>query len=60
MTWKKAFPWTVILEEIEKAYIEKALKCVRGNKTQAADLLGINLRSLRYRCNKLEIDVLSD
>jgi two-component system, NtrC family, response regulator PilR len=57
---EKGVSLDAILEEIEKAYIEKALKCVRGNKTQASDLLGINLRSLRYRCNKLEIDVLSD
>ena len=49
-----------ILEEIERAYVEKALKCANGNKTAAADLLGINLRSLRYRCSKLRIDKSSD
>lgn len=49
-----------ILEEIERAYVEKALKCANGNKTAAADLLGINLRSLRYRCSKLRIDKASD
>lgn len=45
-----------ILEEIEKAYLEKALECSRGNKNKAADLLGISFRSFRYRCSKLDID----
>ena len=49
-----------IVEEIERAYIEKALKCTRGNKNDAADLLGISLRSLRYRASKLGIDKSSD
>ncbi len=44
-----------ILEEIEKAYIEKALETSNRKKEQAADLLGINLRSLRYRLDKLGI-----
>jgi len=42
-----------ILEEIEKAYIEKALIVGRGDKLRAAELLQINLRSLRYRLDKL-------
>ncbi len=45
-----------ILEEIERAYIEKAMKCARDNKNKASDLLGISLRSLRYRCSKLGVD----
>lgn len=45
-----------ILEEIERAYLEKALKCSGGSKNKAADLLGISLRSFRYRCSKLEVD----
>lgn len=45
-----------ILEEIERAYIEKAMKCARDNKNKASDLLGISLRSLRYRCGKLGVD----
>ncbi len=45
-----------ILEEIERAYVEKAMKCANGNKNTAADLLGISLRSIRYRCNKLGVD----
>ena len=45
-----------ILEEIERAYIERAIDIGQDNKQKAADLLGINLRSLRYRMNKLGID----
>jgi two-component system response regulator PilR (NtrC family) len=53
---EKGVALDTILEEIERAYIEKAMKCTMGNKNTAADLLGISLRSLRYRCNKLGID----
>ncbi|MGM0452110.1 MAG: sigma-54-dependent transcriptional regulator [Thermodesulfobacteriota bacterium] len=45
-----------ILEEIEKAYLEKALECSGGSKNKAAELLGISFRSFRYRCSKLEVD----
>ena len=41
-----------ILGDIELAYIHKALECTNGNKYKAAELLGINLRSLRYRLGK--------
>ncbi len=41
-----------ILEEIEKAYVEKAMNIAGGNKHKAAKLLGISLRSLRYRLQK--------
>jgi two-component system response regulator PilR (NtrC family) len=43
-----------ILEEIERAYLKKALECANGNKNKAAELLGINLRSLRYRLGKMD------
>jgi len=49
-----------ILEEIERAYIEKAMKFAKGNKNTAADLLGISLRSMRYRCSKLEVSKSSE
>ncbi|MFP4532273.1 MAG: sigma-54-dependent transcriptional regulator [Desulfobacterales bacterium] len=45
-----------ILEEIEKAYLQKALECANNNKSKAAELLGISFRSFRYRCSKLNID----
>ncbi|MBI5593866.1 MAG: sigma-54-dependent Fis family transcriptional regulator [Deltaproteobacteria bacterium] len=44
-----------ILDDIEKAYVEKALEFARGDKARAAELLKINLRSLRYRLDKLSI-----
>jgi two-component system response regulator PilR (NtrC family) len=46
----------VILEEIEKAYLEKALECTNGKKQEAAELLDISFRTFRYRLNKLGID----
>ena len=44
-----------ILEEIERAYLKKSLECAGNNKSKAAELLGINLRSMRYRCDKLGV-----
>ena len=46
----------IILEEIERAYLKKALDCSNGNKNKAAELLGISFRSLRYRLDKLRIE----
>jgi two-component system, NtrC family, response regulator PilR len=45
-----------ILEEIEAAYLRKALECSNGNKNRAAELLGISFRSLRYRLEKLNLE----
>ena len=45
-----------ILEEIERAYLKKALDCSNGSKNKAAELLGISFRSLRYRLDKLRIE----
>ena len=45
-----------ILEEIERAYLQKALDCSNGNKNKAAELLDISFRSLRYRLDKLDIE----
>jgi two-component system response regulator PilR (NtrC family) len=45
-----------ILAEIERAYLKKALECTGGNKNKAAELLGISLRSIRYRIDKLDIE----
>ncbi len=42
-----------ILEEIERAYLEKALECSQGNKNKASELLGITFRSFRHRLGKL-------
>jgi len=45
-----------ILEEIERAYLKKALDCSNGNKNRAAELLGLSLRSIRYRLEKLNLE----
>ena len=45
-----------ILEEIERAYLRKALDCSGGNKNKASELLDISFRSLRYRLDKLGIE----
>ena len=45
-----------LLGDVEKKMIEKALRTTNGNKTEAARLLGITLRSLRYRLAKHELE----
>jgi two-component system response regulator PilR (NtrC family) len=41
------------LEHIEKTLLEEALMQTQHNATQAAKLLGISFRSIRYRMQKL-------
>ena len=41
------------LEHIEKSLVEEALAQTKNNATQAAKLLGISFRSMRYRMQKL-------
>ena len=43
------------LEELEKAFINEALRRTDGVVTRAADLLHINVRALRYRIKKLDL-----
>ena len=45
-----------ILDEIERAYVQRAIDESHGNKKRAAELLTINTRSLRYRLEKFDID----
>jgi two-component system, NtrC family, response regulator PilR len=45
-----------ILEEIEKAYIKKALEFTNSNISKAASLLEISFRSMRHRLAKFEIE----
>nr|HDM99882.1 sigma-54-dependent Fis family transcriptional regulator [Deltaproteobacteria bacterium] len=40
------------LNYIEKTLLKKALKMTNGVKTEAANILGLNLRSFRYRLSK--------
>ncbi len=49
--------WTLddALGDLESRLIREALDSTGGNRTEAAKLLGISFRSLRYRLDKLEI-----
>ena len=44
------------VEEVEKHAIREALEKTRGNKTRAAELLGMTFRQLRYKVKKLNIE----
>jgi two-component system response regulator PilR (NtrC family) len=44
-----------VVADIEKDYIVKAMDMAQGSKQRAANLLGISMRSLRYRLDKLGI-----
>ncbi len=44
-----------VVEDFERALIIKALERTRGNRTEAARVLGVSFRSLRYRLSKLGI-----
>ncbi len=44
------------LEQVERDIILRALQKTRYNKTQAAELLGVSFRQLRYQIQKLKID----
>ncbi|MEK6579463.1 MAG: sigma-54 dependent transcriptional regulator [Bdellovibrionota bacterium] len=46
-----------ILGNLEKIYLESALSHVGGIKKKAASILGITFRSIRYRLNKVGIEV---
>ena len=44
----------------ERAFLEQALEHAHGNKTEAAKLLGLTLRSIRYRLIKLGLEAPSE
>ena len=44
------------LDEVERSILEQALAATKYNRTQAAKLLGISFRSMRYRLDRLEIN----
>ena len=44
------------LDLLERTIIEQALQITRYNRTQAAKLLGISFRSMRYRMERLNIE----
>ncbi|MEH6434678.1 sigma-54-dependent transcriptional regulator [Massilia sp. DD77] len=48
------------LEQVERDIIQRALQQTQFNRTQAASLLGISVRQLRYQMQKLEISAPDD
>jgi transcriptional regulator with PAS, ATPase and Fis domain len=48
-------PQGIVLDEIEKQYIIEALKIKKGNRIQAAKMLGISRSALLYRMGKYGI-----
>lgn len=54
---RNSLPLDEYLAKIEKAEIMKSLRKTKGNRTKAAKVLGISFRALRYKLEKLEIDI---
>ena len=50
-------PTSLLLEDVEKAHIEKVLKMFRGNKSRTARALGIALNTLKKKIKDYNIDV---
>ena len=49
-----------VMAEIEMDFVVKAIEMAHGSKQRAAELLGINMRSLRYRLDKLGLEPSTD
>jgi DNA-binding NtrC family response regulator len=54
------FPSSLNLSDIERFYIELALKRTAGNKTRAAHLLGISRKTLTEKVRKYRMSSLGD
>ena len=52
--WMGRFSFNEARQEIERAYIERALAETGGNRTRAAKVLGISRRSLLYKLKEQE------
>jgi transcriptional regulator with PAS, ATPase and Fis domain len=48
-------PGGIVLEELEKDFVVQALERSRGNRTRAAQLLGLNRDQIRYRIEKFSL-----
>lgn len=48
-------PFTDIVDELEKTLIESALRAANGNKTKAADILGLPRQTMKYKIERLKI-----
>ncbi len=54
--WLNGRPIDSLLSEVEKDIIEEALRQTKGNKSRAAEILGISRYSLMRRIDKLRSD----
>lgn len=45
-----------LVEKLEEKYIKKALEVAENNQTKAAKLLGLTLRTLRYKMRKYDVE----
>jgi DNA-binding NtrC family response regulator len=45
------------VSEVERNYIERALSLTGGNRTAAAELLGLSRQSLHAKLNRYELDL---
>ncbi|MFA5623659.1 MAG: sigma-54 dependent transcriptional regulator [Bradymonadales bacterium] len=52
----EGFVLETVVEDLERSLIDRALEQSGGNRTQAAKLLGISFRALRYRLKKYGYD----
>ena len=52
-----AVPEMVSLEEVERLHIERVLKSVDGNKSKAANILGVDRRTLYRKVERYGISV---
>ena len=43
------------MEEVERRHILRALESVEGNRTKTAELLGINVRTLRNKIRQYKL-----
>jgi two-component system, NtrC family, response regulator len=53
---RQGIPGSLALEEIEKAHIRKVLLITKGNKTKAAELLGIGVATLYRKLHEFSLD----
>jgi len=56
-TASKAVPTNVTMEQLEKLAIEKALDDCAGNRTHAANRLGISVRTLQRKLKQYDLEV---
>ena len=48
-------PYYTLMDDLERKIICEALGKAKGNKTKAAEILGLPRQTLKYRLQKLEI-----